>query len=191
MKGAITNSPIQLVPKPDGTFRLVTHFKALNRVTKPDRRYLINSRETIERLRDGKWSVPLAKVSQEKTAFTVNNKHYIYQRLPQGYLNSPVVFQAIMLEILKDLEVEIYIDDVLIVSNDEGEHVKTVKQVLRRLAEAGFKLNIKKTQLMTDMAEFLVFWISAGNRGVTQSMKDRVSQLGTPKTVREVQQTMG
>lgn len=54
------------------------------------------------------------------------------------------MFQAIMLEILKDLEVEIYIDDVLIVSNDEEEHVKTVKQVLRRLAEAGFKLNIKK-----------------------------------------------
>lgn len=202
MKGAITNSPIQLIPKPDNTFRLVTNFKALNRVTKPDRRYLINSRDTIERLRDGKyfskldlangfWSVPLAEESQEKTAFTVDNKHYVYQRLPQGYLNSPVVFQAIMLEILKDLEVEIYIDDVLIVSNDEEEHVKTVKQVLSRLAEAGFKLNIKKTQLMTDMVEFLGFWISAGNRGVTQTMKDRVSQIGTPKTVREVQQTMG
>ncbi len=43
---ALTNSPIQAVPKQDGTWRLVTHFKALNKVTVPDTRYLINCSET-------------------------------------------------------------------------------------------------------------------------------------------------
>lgn len=38
VNGAITNSLIHLVPKPDGMSRLVTNFKALNRVTKPYRR---------------------------------------------------------------------------------------------------------------------------------------------------------
>lgn len=49
IKGDVTNSPIQLIPKPDATFRLVTNFKALNRVTKPDRRYLINARDMTEK----------------------------------------------------------------------------------------------------------------------------------------------
>lgn len=53
IKSGITNSPIQLVPKPDETFRLVTNYKALNRVTYPDRCYVINTRDTVERLNDG------------------------------------------------------------------------------------------------------------------------------------------
>lgn len=44
---------------------------------------------------------------------------------------------------------------------------------------------------MTDVVEFLGFWISAGNRGVTQSMKERINQLKMPETVRAVQQIMG
>lgn len=202
VKGAITNSPIQLAAKPDGTFRFITNFRALNRLTRPDKRYLINARDTVEKIRDGRfyskidlangfYAIPLAEESQEKTAFTANQNHYVYRRLPQGYLNSPIFFQATLAEILSGLDVELYIDDILLVSNGEREHVQLVTDVLKRLAEAGLKINIKKTQLMTDMVEFLGFWISAGNRGVTQSMKDRVNQIETPKTVRQVQQTMG
>lgn len=86
---------------------------------------------------------------------------------------------------------EIYIDDILIVSDDEKEHVKVVKEVLKRIRMAGLKVNIKKTELMTHVVEFLGFWISVGNRGVTQSIKERINQLKKPQTVREVQQLMG
>ncbi len=48
--------PIQAVPKPDGTWRLVTNFKALNKVTVPDTRYLINCSETSGDIgRDKEW----------------------------------------------------------------------------------------------------------------------------------------
>ena len=43
---------------------------------------------------------------------------YQYQRLPMGIKNSPDVFQAVMMDILGDLEfVRTYIDDILITSN--------------------------------------------------------------------------
>lgn len=55
--------------------------------------------------------------------------------------------------------------------------METVTKVLKKLAEAGLKINIKKCEVMTDMVEFLGFWISAGNRGITQTMKERIMTL--------------
>lgn len=199
---AITNSPIQLVQKPDLSFRLVSNFRALNRLTKPDRRYIINARDTIERIRNGAyiskldlcngfWAIPLKEESQEKTAFTVKNKSFVYQRLPQGYINSSIIFQMTMMDILGDLPVEIYIDDLLIVSQSEKEHVDTVKKVLKRIEEAGLKINIKKSEIMTDLVEFLGFWVSAGNRGITQTMKERITEIKTPNNLKDVQKMMG
>lgn len=44
---APTNAPIQAVPKPDGTWRLVTNYKALKKVTVTDTKYLINAQDTL------------------------------------------------------------------------------------------------------------------------------------------------
>ncbi len=88
---ALTNAPIQAVPKQNGTWRLVTNFKASNKVTVPDTRYLINCSETsgdIGRdkewlskldLANGYWSIPLALYSQKKTAFTYKGEQYIHK----------------------------------------------------------------------------------------------------------------
>lgn len=93
---AVTNAPIQAVSKPDGSWRLVTNYKALNKVTVPDTRYLINCSEASGEvgreknwlskidLANGFWSVPLAEESKGKTAFTYNGDQYIYNNLPQG-----------------------------------------------------------------------------------------------------------
>ncbi len=97
---APTNSPIQAVAKPDGTWRVVTNYKALNKVTVPDTRYLINCSETCGEigrdktwmskidLANGFWSIPLAEESRGKTAFTFGGKQFIYTRMPQGLRNS-------------------------------------------------------------------------------------------------------
>lgn len=93
-------------------------------------------------LANGFWSIPPDKESQEKTAFTVGNKHFVYERLPQGYMNSAVHFQATIMEILEGLPEEIYVDHIILILDDEEEHVKVVKEVLNRIAEAGLKINI-------------------------------------------------
>lgn len=43
VKRAITNWQIQLAVKPNGTYRFLTNFEALNRLTRPDKRYVINA----------------------------------------------------------------------------------------------------------------------------------------------------
>ncbi|KAI3367034.1 hypothetical protein L3Q82_009668 [Scortum barcoo] len=86
------------------------------------------------------------KQSQGKTAFTHKGKAYVWQRLPQGYKNSPNVFQSAVMDVLKDLGATIYIDDVFIADDTEEEHLEKLQKVIKRLTEAGLKLNLKKCQ---------------------------------------------
>lgn len=93
-------------------------------------------------LANGFFSLRLAKQSQGKTAFTHKGKAYVWQRLPQGYKNSPNVFQAAVMDVLADLGVTIYIDDVFIADDTEEEHLEKLQKVVERLTEAGLKLNL-------------------------------------------------
>lgn len=53
----------------------------------------------------------------QKTAFTVENGHYEFTRMPFGLKNAPSTFQRVMDNILKDLVGKIclvYLDDIII-----------------------------------------------------------------------------
>ncbi|KAI3352544.1 hypothetical protein L3Q82_005491 [Scortum barcoo] len=146
----ITNSPIQAVKKPEsagGGWRPVINFKALNRRTIANRASLINPQGALKTLQvkkykscidlaNGFFSLRLAKQSQGKTAFTHKGKAYVWQRLPQGYKNSPNVFQSAVMDVLKDLGATIYIDDVFIADDTEEEHLEKLQKVVKRLTEA-------------------------------------------------------
>ena len=58
-------------------------------------------------------AIRMDEISTQKTAFTWNRVSYGWTVLPQGYKNSPNVFQGVMEDILKGLEVTMYIDGVL------------------------------------------------------------------------------
>lgn len=65
-----------------------------------------------------------------KTAFFTTRGHYEYQIMPYGLANSPAVFQSLINEIFRDLlnqYVIAYIDDILIYSKSEDEHISHVK----------------------------------------------------------------
>lgn len=97
IKNAVTNSP---VPKADFSWKLVSNFKALNKVSVPDTRYLINARHVTNGLPKGSilskidlangfWSVPLTKGSMAKTAFTFQSSPGSLKQLQSflGHLN--------------------------------------------------------------------------------------------------------
>ena len=69
-----------------------------------------------------------------------------YLRLPMGIKKSPDIFQAIMMDLLGDLEyARTYIDDILIItSGSYDDHMKQIEEVLSRLEKAGFGANIRK-----------------------------------------------
>lgn len=108
----VTNTPMQCVPKPNKTVRLVFNFKALNRLTTSHKgSYIdlnmaltemkIDKFKTCLDLANGFYAVPLAEESKARTAFTPDKtQSYQFCSIPHGYLNSPNVFQECMGKIL-------------------------------------------------------------------------------------------
>ncbi len=64
-----------------------------------------------------------------KTAFSTTSGHYEYLVMPFGLSNSPSVFQAFINDVFRDLLnrwVIVYIDDILIYSDSNQDHIKHV-----------------------------------------------------------------
>ena len=73
--------------------------------------------------------------------------------MPQGLKNSPATFQRVMELIFGDLNYSsliLYLDDVLVFSQDFEQHVERLETVLKRLIQNGLKLNGKKCNLFQE-----------------------------------------
>ncbi len=75
---------------------------------------------------------------------------YSYKRLLMGIAGSPDIFQSKILELMEDLEyVRAYLDDLLCMSRSSlGDHLKKLEEVLRRLRDAGLKVNAEKINIL-------------------------------------------
>jgi hypothetical protein len=83
-------------------------------------------------LKDGFFQIPIRECDKEKTTFSTGEKLYQFTKMPQGYKNSPGIFQRAMTLILEGLLGKVclvYIDDILVFSRTEEEHDANLKQV--------------------------------------------------------------
>jgi hypothetical protein len=70
--------------------------------------------------------------------------------MPFGLSNAPATFQRIMDRLLKEAKgkfVQVYLDDIIIYSKTVAEHREHLRQVLKKIKEAGMKLKISKCHL--------------------------------------------
>ena len=87
--------------------------------------------------------------SEELTTFVTFMGAYKYRMMPFGLTNGLVSYQHYMnntlLPFLNDFA-QAYIDDIIIYSKTRKEHVAHVRQVLQKLREAGFQVDIVKSE---------------------------------------------
>jgi len=82
--------------------------------------------------------VHIAKGDEWKTVFHTRYGSFKWLMMPFGLSNAPSAFQHFINDIFSDLldiSVVIYLDDILIYSDNMDDHKKHVKEVLRRLRE--------------------------------------------------------
>ena len=86
---------------------------------------------------------------------------------------------------------KIYLDDILICSDDPVEHEKLVKEVIRRLNEANLRLNIDKCLFGVKEIDFLGFKISQNGIEIDPDRQRRFLDLPLPVTGKHLQSQLG
>ena len=83
---------------------------------------------------------------QIKTAFTWRRVRYMFVGTPFGLKHVTQHFQRAMEEILDDchLFVVVYVDDVLVFSNDLEQHIEHLRLVISLLSEHNLRLRLSK-----------------------------------------------
>jgi len=114
--------------------------------------------------------------------------------MPCGLMNAPSVFQRHLNNILAekiDHSVVVYIDDILIYTQNEEEHVELMRWVLKKLSQNGLGVNIDKCNFHIPKVEFVGFQI--GTQGVQMSQKkvEDILDWPAPRSVKEVQEFLG
>ena len=131
--------------------------------------------------------------SKEKTAFSSHRGHFQYRVMPFGLSTAPQAFQRLMNLVLEGLEdfAVAYLDDILIFSANEEEHLKHIQTVLNRLREHNLKLKLKKCEFMKEETEYLGFIVSKNGVKTDPKKVEAINTMAAPKSVREVRGFIG
>ena len=118
--------------------RFCIDFRRLSARTKKDAYPLPHMQETMESmvgarqfscmdLKSGFWQVKMAEESRQYTTFMVSSMGvYKFLHMPYGLCNTPAMFQHLMQNCLGELNLMyalIYLDDVIVYSKTEEEHL--------------------------------------------------------------------
>ena len=198
------SSPVVPVRKKDGTLRLCIDYRQLNKVTKPDRYPMPNLRDSVFGLHKkryftsldlvkGYYQVPLDPESREFTAFSTKKGHYHFKKLSFGLRNCPSAFMREMNLIFNKFgnDVIIYIDDILVVSENFNEHVKLVNKVMNTLKAYGLKIKVSKCKFFQQEVEFLGHKVGRNGISKSKSYVEQVKAFPKPETVTELKRFLG
>ena len=113
--------------------------------------------------------------------------------VPFSLAQAPAYFQALISEVLKGLShfAIAYLDDIIIFSKTEEEHLQHLEIIFQRLHEAGLKLKRPKCSFMKLQIEYLGHLIS--ENGV-EPMPDKLStikEMPAPRSSKEIKQFLG
>jgi hypothetical protein len=196
-------SPIIFVRKKDGSLRMCVDYRAINEITVKDRYPLPRIDELLDRLRGAKifskldlasgyHQVRMDEASIPMTAFSCEKGLFEYRVMPFGLCNAPATFQSMMNEVLSGLEFAlVYLDDVLIFSTGEAEHLRHLDTVCQRLQQQELYAQRAKCEFGTDRTEFLGHIVSAAGIECDPRKLAAITSWPEPKSPTEVAAFMG
>ena len=130
------------------------------------------------------WQVKMSEESCQYTAFTVGSMGvYKFLRMPYGLCNVAAMFQCLMQNCLGELSLQfvlIYLDDVIIYSRTQEDHLTHLQAVLDRFDCHGLKLKLLKCHFFKENITYLGHEISAKGMLSGQEGIEKIATWGLP-----------
>ena len=173
------NTPINPVEKPGRNgWRFTQDLRAINEVVTPLPPIVPNipsvltaipahhTHFTVVDLCQAFFSVPVHPDTQPLFAFTYKGRQYTWTRLPQGYVDSPAAFSAVVRDTLDSFTPPLgctliqYVNDLLLTAETEELCKRASSMLLTHLAEVGHKVSLSKVQWRKPEVTYLGFILS-------------------------------
>ena len=198
-------SPVIFVKKKDGSMRLCIDYRALNKLTIKNRYPLPRIDGLLDQLqgakvfskidlRSGYHQVRIHPDDIEKTAFRTRYGHFEFRVMPFGLTNVPATFVNLMQDIFQpivDKFMVVYVDDILVYSKNEEEHLDHLRQVLDILRANKLYGKTSKCAFFQKSVEFLGFIVSDEGVAADQVKMKAISEWPRPTTLKEIQSFLG
>lgn len=201
------SAPVLFARKPGGGLRFCVDYRGLNAITKKDRYPLPLVRETLRNLSTARFLTKLdvraafhrlrvREGDEWKTAFRTRYGQFEWLVTPFGLCGAPATFQRYInsaLDTFLDDFCSAYMDDVIIYSDgDYLDHMQKVSQVMKRLAEAGLRLDRAKCEFAVSEVKYLGFVIRAGEGVTVDPAKiEAIRHWEDPTNVPEIRSFLG
>jgi len=138
--------------------------------------------------------VRIANGDEWKTAFRTHYGSFEWSVILFGLTNAPMAFQQFMNDIFSDLLdicVMIYLDDILIYSNNMSDHHWHVKEVLKHLHKTGLYAKAEKCEFHSELVEYLGYILSPSGLTMSDNKIKIIQDWLESKKVKDIQFFLG
>jgi hypothetical protein len=186
--------------------RMVGDFRALNNYTKADNYPIPRIDHSLHNLSKSKYittmdvlkgfhQIPIDPDSRQFMRIICHLGVYEYLRMPFGIKNAPSHFQRMMDSVfgsfIRQNWMMIYIDDIIIYSDDWDVHLEKITTVLETAIKAGLKMSIKKCNFGYGELKALGRVVSGLTLAIDQNRVAAVLLKPMPQNITELQSFLG
>ncbi|WMV41428.1 hypothetical protein MTR67_034813 [Solanum verrucosum] len=186
-------APVLFVKKNDGSLRMCIDYRQLNKVTIKNKYPLPRIDDLFDQLqgasyfskinlRSGYHQLRVRGVDVPKTAFQTRYNHFEFLVMSFGLTNAPAAFMDFMNRVFRnflDSFVIVYIDDILIYSKSEDDHMNHLRKVLQVLKDHQVYVKFSKCEFWLRSPAFLGHIVSS-EAGYYRRFVEGFSSIASP-----------